>query len=226
MNKKNILGLMFVVSFIFLLSFVRISFMAGSHRMFFSGINLLFPLLGSFLGTAFSGVAVFIFFIFKKITLGGAITLGLPTFVATIAFSIMTKDRKNLKLNIYNFLLRVVVPFLSIVLFVVHPAGRDAFLYSFYWLIPVGLYFFEILKNNNSILLKSLTATFLAHAVGSLIWLYMIPTTSVYWLSLIPVVFVERLVFASGLSLTYLIIKKINFVVYVKKHISYLKLQK
>lgn len=208
MNKKNIFGLIFVVSFIFLLSFIKMSFIAGSHRMFFSGINLLFPLLGSFMGTAFSGIYIFSFFIFKKLTIGGAITLGLPTFVAALTFSVMTKNRNDWKLNIYNFLLRVVLPLSCIALFIAHPQGRDAFLYSSYWLIPVGLYLFEKIKNNSSILLKSFSATFLAHAVGSLIWIYTIPTTSVYWISLIPTVFVERLVFASGISLTYLIINK------------------
>ena len=209
MNKKNILGLMIIVPLVFLFSFIKINLISGSHRMFFSGIGLIFPVVGAFFGTAFSGIALFLFFIFKKMTIGGAITLGLPTFIATLSFSIMLKSDNNnsFKLNIYNFLLRVILPFFCMILFILHPVGKDAYLYSFYWLIPVGLYFFNKIYSNNSMFLKSLTSTFLAHAVGSLMWLYFVPTVSVYWISLIPIVFVERLIFATGISFLYLFIK-------------------
>jgi hypothetical protein len=212
MNKKKLLSFMLFTVLIFAFSFIKVSFFAGSHNFFFSGVNLVFPVLGSLLGTTFSGLAVLLFFLFKKITLGGAMTLGLPTMFATLAFSVMTKKNKNksVKLEFYDFLLRVVLPLLAIILFVFNSVGKQSFLYSFYWFIPVGLYFFERINNNSSLFLKSLATTFIAHAVGSFIWLYLIPTTSVYWISLIPVVLVERIIFALGISLVTSFLKSIN----------------
>ena len=203
MNNKKILNLMLFTVLIFVFSFVKVTFFAGSHKLFFSGINLAFPVLGSLLGATFSGITVLLFFLFKKITLGGAITLGLPTFFATLAFSIMTKKEKSFKLEFYNLLLRVILPIFAIILFILNPIGRQAFIYSFYWFIPVALYVFEKINKNSSIFLRSLTATFIAHAVGSLIWLYFIPTTSVYWISLISVVFIERFIFAISVTYTF-----------------------
>ena len=48
-----------------------------------------------------------------------------------------------------------------------------------------------------------MSATFIAHAVGSLIWLYTVGMTSLYWNSLIPLVAIERLVFAVGMTTCY-----------------------
>lgn len=90
--------------------------------------------------------------------------------------------------------------------FIAHPVGSQAFLYSFYWLIPVAIY----LMGRNSLFAQALGSTFTAHAVGSVIWLYANPMTPEIWLALIPVVLVERLVFASGIVLVYQIIAMIQ----------------
>ena len=47
---------------------------------------------------------------------------------------------------------------------------------------------------------KSLGATFVAHAVGSIIWLHLMPMSSNMWLALIPIVPVERVCFAAAMS--------------------------
>jgi hypothetical protein len=54
---------------------------------------------------------------------------------------------------------------------------------------------------NKSLFLQSLASTFIAHAVGSVIWVYANPMTPQMWTGLIPVVFVERMVIAAGLVL-------------------------
>jgi hypothetical protein len=46
----------------------------------------------------------------------------------------------------------------------------------------------------------ALTATFIAHAVGSTIWIYSQPTTPAFWLALIPIVALERLIYAVGIT--------------------------
>lgn len=83
--------------------------------------------------------------------------------------------------------------------FIAHPVGAQAWVYSLYWLVPIVLY--AVRKKN--MFLEALGSTFTAHAVGSVIWIYCDPMTPQAWLTLIPVVLVERLVFASGIVVAY-----------------------
>ncbi len=55
-----------------------------------------------------------------------------------------------------------------------------------------------------NLFLNSLGATFTAHAVGSVIYLYAFGLTPAIWLALIPVVFLERGFFAVGIFASYL----------------------
>ena len=50
---------------------------------------------------------------------------------------------------------------------------------------------------------KSLGATFTAHAVGGAMWNYIVPMTPAMWMALIPVVIFERIVFASGITVSF-----------------------
>ena len=45
----------------------------------------------------------------------------------------------------------------------------------------------------------ALASTFIAHAVGSVIWLYTVPMTAAAWIALIPLVACERMLYASGI---------------------------
>jgi len=98
--------------------------------------------------------------------------------------------------------IRVGLPLLCMGLFIAHPIGSQAFLYSFYWLIPIVLYAFP----HQSLFLQSLGSTFVAHAVGSVIWLYTVPMTAGMWLGLIPVVIIERVLFALGMVVMHQVI--------------------
>jgi hypothetical protein len=48
-----------------------------------------------------------------------------------------------------------------------------------------------------------LGSTFIAHAVGSTIWIYTVPMTAQMWLGLMPLVAIERLCFATGMVVSY-----------------------
>lgn len=205
-NKKYI-KLATILSLVILLSLIKVSFISGLHKFFFSGINFALPIIGNLFGGALSGFIVFVFLLFKKLTIGGAFTLGIPTLFATLYISLVNNKKDNNLNKFYIFLLSVFLPLFSIFLFILNPVGKQAFLYSFYWFVPVVLYF----VNKNNLFFRYLTATFIAHAVGSIIWLYTVPMTASQWLSLIPVVWVERLVFASGLYIVYFVVKKLNY---------------
>jgi hypothetical protein len=55
---------------------------------------------------------------------------------------------------------------------------------------------------NNSFILKTLNSslriTFITHAIGSVLWLYAMPSTPIFWLALIPIVALERFCLAGA----------------------------
>ena len=87
--------------------------------------------------------------------------------------------------------------------FLIHPIGRQVPYYPLlFWWSPVAAYF----KRNN-LFLKSLGATFTAHAVGSTAFLYALNLPAEVWRNLPPIVASERLLFASGIAASYIVVK-------------------
>ena len=84
-------------------------------------------------------------------------------------------------------------------LFIAHPEGRQAWYFSLYWLIPVLAEF-----KKDRLILRSLGATFTAHALGSVIFLYGFGLPAAVWIGLIPIVALERGLFAVGIWASYL----------------------
>jgi hypothetical protein len=96
-------------------------------------------------------------------------------------------------------------PILAIALFVLHPAifGTLGMVFALYWTIPIIA---ALLPSN--LYLRSLGATFSQHAAGGVLWLYFVPgfANPAVWLALIPVVVVERAVFAGGIAVSYRVV--------------------
>ena len=221
---KKILNLV-IVSVVFLLSSLfKVSFGLGSFKFFFTGLNFVAPVV-SFLAQSSFGLFILPFlWIFK---FSHCVTFGLPTLIAGLCWfvydarmisSFEKKVRPDLvegyepkRIAFLDFILRFLLPLAAILIFVSNPASSQAFLYSFYWFIPVLIYLAQRFGKLNYVFYFSLSVSFVSHAVGSVIWLYMIPMTSAQWISLIPVVFFERLIFAVGSMFIYLGLKKLNF---------------
>lgn len=100
--------------------------------------------------------------------------------------------------------LGILIPAAAIMAFWLHPVGSQVWLYPLYWLIPIAAKFLP--KN---LFLRSLGSTFMAHAVGSVLFLYTIPTAPELWLMLIPIVAIERGLFAIGISASYVVFTNI-----------------
>lgn len=163
--------------------------------MFFV-LPIVFTVLSAFLNPNFSMAMIVLFFITKKVIFGSLfLTCGLPTIFGILAFNAINKNGGLQKL-LFQFLL----PLLCMALFIAHPAARPAFVYSFYWLIPAVLYF----CGRNKLFFAALSATFVSHAVGSVLYLYATNMPAAKWLSLIPVVAYERLVAAFGITCLYM----------------------
>lgn len=169
-----------------LLSVCKLSFVLGSQAVFFSASNLSMPLIG-FFGGAGTATAVWVSLLAWRFAVGAFSLSTLAFYIPGYAAALYLATRSRL--------VRCGIPLCAAALFLAHPVGLNAALYSCYWLIPclIGMGAFR------SFFVQALGATFTAHAVGSVIWLYTVPMTPETWLGLIPIVAVERLTFAAGM---------------------------
>jgi hypothetical protein len=118
-----------------------------------------------------------------------------------------------------------------ILLFWLNPIGRTwvpvlgisvpAGIYTLYWLIPIAAAFYR-----QNIIARSLGATFTAHAVGSVAYLYAFSIPAASWLGLIPVVAMERLAFASGIAVSYYVATTVLQALSARMDLSFLSLEK
>ncbi|HSC25550.1 MAG TPA: hypothetical protein VLB80_05050 [Candidatus Babeliales bacterium] len=185
---------------------IKISFLIGSQMIWFSGSNTVLPLAGAFGGFMGSWTVFLVRQLLHCI------------FFKTVSLKFLAFCIPGLCASLYwatnHYIIRLLLPILCIVLFTIHPIGSQVFFYSLYWLIPVIIYCIP----QKSLFLQALGSTFVAHAVGSVIWLYTVPMTTNMWMTLMPIVFFERLLFAVGMvimhcMITYIfgLVNKINF---------------
>jgi len=185
MEKKKILFLI-IFTILGLLAFqIVVSPIIGSGQNF-TLFEFLGPIGGMFLGPIFGAVSVFFVRVFNIIAFHQKLDIltiirFLPAMLAAVYFGLKTKKTA------------IIFP-ICIALFLLNPIGRQAWAYSLIWLIPFMATFFK-----KKLILNSLGATFTAHAVGSVIFLYAFGLTPAVWVSLIPIVLIERGVFTVGI---------------------------
>lgn len=175
--------------------------LAGSN-VSFTLFDFFAPLAGAFLGPIYGIASVFSVMMANNLikdvpwTLGTIIRL-FPTLFAVYYFAAVSKKNNGKWI--------LAIPILAIIAFLVHPIGRTVWYYPLlFWLIPLVAYKFK--KN---LFLKSLGATFTAHAVGGAAWIWAFNLPASVWNSLIPVVIAERLLFATGIAVSFIVVKHI-----------------
>jgi hypothetical protein len=167
------------------------------------------PIAGAFLGSIPGMIAVLLmqlgnFFVHgAEVVDAGTIIRFFPALFAAMYFARKTK---------FN----LAIPLLAILAFNIHPIGRSVWYYSLFWLIPVACYFWQ----EKFLLARSLGATFTAHAVGGAAWIWAFSLPKAVWISLIPVVAVERIIFALGMAVTYVLVNNILAVLEQKNIVS------
>jgi hypothetical protein len=109
------------------------------------------------------------------------------------------------------------VPVAAIIVFIAHPIGREVWYYALFWTIPIICHFVR----EKSLFARALGATFTAHAVGGAAWIWAFDLPARVWQGLIPIVAVERLLFAAGIALSYLLINNIVHVFVAKRHTQF-----
>jgi len=175
---------------------VKISHLAGSKATF-TLFDSFAPIAGAFLGGLPGALAVLLMQALnlvwhKTYELGFIIRLMPPVF-AVLYFARRTK-------------LNLIVPIIAIILFNLNPIGRTVWFYSLFWLIPVACYFYQ----DKFLLARAWGATFTAHAVGGVLWVYAFHLPREVWIALIPVVIIERALFGAGIAINYILLKRLE----------------
>lgn len=171
-------------------SLLKVSFIFGSYLSFFTAAPMIAPLAGNVAGVH-GALFFFAASLLLKLVLGSSLgfaqlaVVGLPSLVASLAW---TPFRR-----ITSF----VVPVASAVLYLAHP--QAAVCYAALWLIPLAF----SLRATCSVFATAFSSTLIAHAVGSVIWIYTVPMTHAGWVALTPIALAERVIFAAGMSVLY-----------------------
>ncbi|MDD5172330.1 MAG: hypothetical protein PHF60_04830 [Candidatus ainarchaeum sp.] len=106
-------------------------------------------------------------------------------------------------------------------LFWLNPIGQEAWVYALYWLIPIAASFYK-----QNILARSLGATFTAHAIGSVVYLYAFSIPAASWMLLLPVVAVERLSFAAGIAASFYVANTVLQTLSTRVDLSFINIEK
>lgn len=173
--------------------------LAGSN-VSFTLFDFFGPIAGAFLGPVFGIVSVLAVEVANNLikqtpwTTGAIIRL-FPTLFAVYFFAVINKKTTG---NIWILF----VPLIAIFVFLAHPEGAQVPYYTLFWLIPLIAYRFR-----DNLYLRSLGATFTAHSVGGAAWIWAFNLKTAIWQGLIPVVISERLLFAAGISVSYIVVK-------------------
>ncbi len=181
-------------SLIKLSGLAKLSFILGSQIAFFSAVAIMTPLSGAFAGIAGSfavfGTGLLLRFVFWGSLPFHFLAYHIPGLFASLYWASNSK------------IARIAPAILCMAIFICHPTGSQAAIYSLFWLLPV----YVTLFCKDSVFTRALGSTFTAHAVGSVIWLLTVPMTGNQWLMLIPVVIVERALFTAGMVIGHKVI--------------------
>lgn len=183
---------------------ISLSAIWGAPGQSFTLFQTFGPLPGFFLGPVLGVTAVLVSEIISFVMLGKAtnalnLLLLLPMLGGAYAFATFGKQKLSLA-----------IPVLAIILFNLSPVGREAWVYSMFWLIPIICELISRVHFKNSLFLRALGATFTAHAVGGAFWNYFATMTPQMWIALIPVTAVERLSFAIGITISFVVVNAIT----------------
>ena len=169
-------------------SFLKVSMILGSYTACFSAINVVMPTAGKWCGKRGVTVVFMIGVILRLLFRGFDLPLHFLAYHIPGLFGAYYFTSRSSSI-------RLLVPLFSMAFFILHPVGMQSWIYSMYWLIPIMLY----CVNKKSLWLDALGSTFVAHAIGSVIWIYTVETSATMWFSLLPIVAIERLLFTLGI---------------------------
>ncbi len=207
LNFKKLLFLALFIATGFGLMQIPFTQIIGS-KLKFSLFDFYGPIAGAFVGSIWGLMTVGVMQIANWAWHGFATDAGTIIRLFPVLFSVLYFVRKSKWI--------LLVPAVCMIAFWANPEGRIAWYYALYWLIPIAAYFFH----EKSILLRALGTTFTAHAVGGTLFLYFLNLPASVWISLIPVVWKERIIMAFGIALTYIAFNYLFSLLEKKFHVT------
>lgn len=201
-SKKGIVFLLLFSILAFIGMNINFSKLVGAENQYFTMFQFFGPIAGSFLGPVIGALSVLIAQTANFLIVGqefSLINLIRLTPMLFAAYYFGSSKKKSIS---------IIIPLIAIALFVLHPIGRQVWFFSLYWTIPIIVKLLPK-KYSDNVFLKSLGATFTAHAVGGAAWIYTVSMTAQQWIALIPVVAYERALFASGIAVSYIVINAV-----------------
>jgi len=202
-TKKNVLFIVIFVVLGFIALQIPVAQLEGSKAKFMV-YDTFAPVAGSFIGSLPGVVAVFLMQ-FVNFLVHGAVVQDIGTIIRFLPmlFAVLYFAQKG-KFNL-------IIPVLAIIIFVIHPIGRTVWYFALFWTIPIIAYFFR----DRFLLARALGATFTAHAVGGALWIWVFALPAPVWISLIPVVAMERALFALGICVSFVLVN--NLLAFLEK---------
>lgn len=197
--KKNVLFITIFTIIGFLALQIPVAKLEGS-KVTFTVYDAFAPIIGSFIGSIPGMIAVFLMQFFNFLAHGARIEdAGTIIRFFPMLFGVLYFARKGT--------LNLIVPVIAIVAFMAHPIGRQIWYFSLFWTIPLLAYFFR----DRFLLARALGSTFTAHAVGGALWIWAFSLPAPVWISLIPVVIMERFLFTLGICTSFLLINNLLY---------------
>jgi len=175
----------------------------------FSASVMFGPVISKFLGIGWGSGAIIlsqlvgvVIGFYKIKSIANLLTFA-PIIAAGIYFGKMFKGDTKL----------TIIPIFCILLFLLHPIGREVWYYSLFWVVPIFIARFKpnldkVLKNNIAqVYAYSLGSALTDHSIGSIIYLYLMNIPAEFWTMSIPFTFMERIVIAAGITFSYFAVK-------------------
>jgi len=195
--KKKIISLLIFSALGLIMLQIPFTDIIGSNQKY-SFFDFMAPTIGAFLTSIWGAVSVILIKIINALATGQSFDTTTIIRLFPLALAALYFGVKKYKLLV------AALPLVCLVLFVIHPSGRQAWYFSLFWLIPLVAAFAR-----RSLVLNSLGATFTAHALGSVAFLYAFNLPAEVWIGLIPIVFLERVMFAGGAALSYVLLNNL-----------------
>ena len=218
MTKKGLLFLVIFSVLVFVGDRINFSKLVGAENQFFTLFQFFGPVAGAFLGPVVGIFSVLIAEASSYLLLGKAFTLINVLRLLPMLFAAWYFGTKKDKISF-------LVPAAAIVLFILHPVGRQVWFFSLFWVIPIIIKLLPK-RYGDRVFLRSLGATFTAHSVGGAMWNYIVPMTPAAWIALIPVVMYERLLFAIGIAVSFVILNTLLNKLDAKTKAEYINVDK
>jgi len=217
-TKKGLLFLFIFSILVFIGDRINFSKLFGAENQFFTLFQFFGPVAGAFLGPVVGVLSVLIAEVASKIYSHATFDLITILRLLPMVFAAWYFGTKKDKISF-------LIPVAAIVLFIAHPIGRQVWFFSLFWTIPIIIKLLPK-KYGEKAFLKSLGATFTAHAVGGAMWNYIVPMTPAAWIALIPVVIYERLLFAGGITVSFIALNTLLDKLDIKTKAEYINIDK